>query len=445
MIQRLKNNWLILFVIVFLSAAYLQGVSEVPFHPDESTQLFMSADVEMFFENPSSLYWQPDNEQDLRQHYRELDAPLTRYVAGLGRQITHQSPLPADWDWSSTWGENQLAGALPDPGLLQTGRLSVAVFFPLSLFLLYKTAQKIGGPVMAWLSIFFFASNALILLHTRRVMAESLLVFTILLTLYIVTHLEKHRWLIAIPAALAFSSKQSAAALLLMGLIIVLWPGQEKEPFRSTNKLARVSSTAQYLLTGLIILFLLNPFLWAHPLQAGLSAWDTRQTLASNQITTIAEKNPEKILNSIPERTLGIVFQLFINPPAVEDVANYQEQTLESAAAYLNNPLNSLYRGIVWGGILLVLSIFGFFTALVEISHKKDTSRWKPLVFLLLASALQFLSLIFLFTLPFQRYVIPLVPFTSIWQAYGLSTILKSVQPADSNLPGISTKKNSPH
>ena len=168
MIKHLKKDWVILFAILFLTIVYLSGIPEVPFHPDESTQLFMSADIDLFFTDPSSLFWQPENEQDLRQHYRELDAPLTRYLVGIGRQITHQLPIPADWDWSASWEKNKVNGAVPEPGLLQIGRLSISIFFPFSLYFLFKIMQKISGSFAAWMSVFFFASNALILLHTRR-------------------------------------------------------------------------------------------------------------------------------------------------------------------------------------------------------------------------------------------------------------------------------------
>ena len=430
-IQTLKNNWLILLAISLLTIAYLVGIPEVPFHPDESTQLFMSADIELFFADPSSLFWRPQNEQDLRQHYRELDAPLTRYLAGIVRQITRHPPLPQDWNWSASWEENQSTGALPDAGLLLAGRLSAAIFFPLNLYFLYKIMQKVHSSLAAWLSIFFFASNALILLHTRRVMAEGVLTFTILLTLYAISHLKRHQWLIAIPTALAFSSKQSTASLIGLGMVAVFMLENENHEI-GLKKRAYLFRIAQYLSICLLVLFLLNPFLWKHPVRAGQAAWKARSTLTTSQITTIAEKNPEKILTSAPQRTLGILANLFITPPAVADVANYQEQTLESATVYLNNPLNNFFRGPVWGSIYLVLCLFGFITALMKWMRNDSGSKWL-LILLILATILQFLSLIFFVTIPFQRYVIPLVPYSCIWQAYGLSTLLLKMRSGADN------------
>lgn len=438
LIPYLKKNWLLFFVIAFLTIVYFVGIPEVPFHPDESTQLFMSADIEIFFTKPSALFWQPQNEQDLRQHYRMLDAPLTRYLAGIARQLTHQPPLPQDWDWSATWQENQSVGALPDPNLLLAGRLAVALFYPLNLFFLYKIMLTIHSPLAAWLSIFFFSSNALILLHTRRVMAEGALIFSILLTLYTITRLKAHRWVFAVPAALAFSSKQSTAPLIGLGLVaMLLLDIQDHKTRRRAHSI--FSNTVLYLLTCLLAVFLLNPFLWQHPLQAAQAAWQGRITFTANQITTIAEKNPEKILNSIPQRTLGTVANLFITPPAVSDVANYQQQISQSASVYLNDPLNNFFRGPVWGSMYLALSAFGAFAALAN--YFRDNLSSKSLIILfLLASLLQFLSLVLFVAIPFQRYVAPLIPYTCIWQAYGLATLLQNAQPGMKH-PGITGNK----
>ena len=118
---------MVILIILALTLAYLAGLAGVPFHPDESTQLFMSSDLNTLFSRPADLFWSTANEQDARQIYRELDAPLARYLIGVGRTIASLPALPVDWDWSKSWEENQTAGALPDARLLLVGRLSVAL------------------------------------------------------------------------------------------------------------------------------------------------------------------------------------------------------------------------------------------------------------------------------------------------------------------------------
>ena len=44
------------------------SVKLVPFHPDESTYLFMSSDFEALLQDPLSLVWEADKAGDPRQH-----------------------------------------------------------------------------------------------------------------------------------------------------------------------------------------------------------------------------------------------------------------------------------------------------------------------------------------------------------------------------------------
>jgi len=143
---RITPRTLILIaVITIASLIYLAGVSRVPFHPDESTYLYMSSDFETFYRQPSVVFWQPEPADELRQHYRLVDPPLLRSWIGFVRWLTGQPLLAADWDWSKFWQENQAAGALPSPGLLQTARLAVALLFPLTLIFMFLAGKQLGG------------------------------------------------------------------------------------------------------------------------------------------------------------------------------------------------------------------------------------------------------------------------------------------------------------
>ena len=99
----LSEKILLPVIILALSLAYLGGLASVPFHPDESTQIFMSADIDTLFSNPPDLFWSAAKTQDVRQTYHELDAPLARYLIGFGRKIAGLPALPVDWDWSKSW------------------------------------------------------------------------------------------------------------------------------------------------------------------------------------------------------------------------------------------------------------------------------------------------------------------------------------------------------
>lgn len=411
---------ILLTAIILFIIFYFAGVNSIPFHPDESTQIFMSGDFELFFKNPSNIFWKPEQEQDLRQLYRERDAPLTRYLIALSRLISHKSALQADWDWSKTWEENQAAGALPDENLLLITRLGVCWLFPLSLWLIYQTAKTVGSQLSAWCTVFVFGLNALILLHTRRAMAESVLVFSELLFFWLLVHEEKSPWLLAIPAALALNSKHSSGVLIFIGIVAILWSPQFLK--LDWQKLAK--QFFLYLVIFASITLILNPFLWSDPFQATLAAWNSRQDLLQRQVSTISALQPGIILSSLPERFLGLIANLFLTPPAIAEVTNYLVQTQSSEIVYLSNPLHFILRNFIGGGLLLSLTLAGLIFSIRSSFRSADPLISRRRIWLLNAAALiQFLSLGIFIPLPWQRYVMPLVPYICIYLGFTVDTL----------------------
>ncbi len=404
---------------LLVSAGYLLGVARVPFHPDESTQIYMSGDLELFLRDPLALAWTSQPDQPLRQNYRLLDAPLARTLIGLGRLAAGRPALPSDWNWSQSWEQNSQAGALPDARLLLVSRLSVALLFPFSLLLFYATARSLGGPPLAWLSTLLFAGNALVLLHTRRAMAEGPLLFTSVLTLWALVRWRKHLWLLGILAALAFNAKQTAAALALVGLIAIWWPSH-----RALHR--RFLDTLLYGLVFALVTALLNPFLWSHPLQAAREAIAARAYLVGDQTRFLGAASANQVLDSWLERLIGMISQLFIAPPAIADVGNYLQQTRASELAYLSNPLNALLRSFTGGSIIMLLTLYGYLLAGLGLRRAGREQR-RVLGILWLATLAQFAALLAALPIPFQRYYLPLVPFVCLWSGYAIITTTRAL------------------
>ena len=164
--------WAIWPLLAILTALALWDVASVPFHPDESTYLYMSSDFDLLLTDPLSLAWTPDQVGNWRTHLRIVDAPLVRYLLGLGRNLAGLPALPVDWSWMKSWEENQAAGALPSPQLLASGRLALALLLPFSLGMIYKIGSRLHGPLTGLLAALLLGSNALLLLHDRRAMAN---------------------------------------------------------------------------------------------------------------------------------------------------------------------------------------------------------------------------------------------------------------------------------
>ncbi|MBE0696574.1 MAG: phospholipid carrier-dependent glycosyltransferase [Anaerolineaceae bacterium] len=417
---------LLAFVLV-VSAAYLSGLASIPFHPDESTYIYTSADVEGFFRDPSSQFWKPENEGDPLQRYRELDAPLINYFIAGGRWFAGEMPLFTDWDWGKTWQANIQDGAMPSMHLLLASRASVAILLPLSLFFFFLTVYRISNEFTAWASVVLLASNALVLLHTRRAMAEGILLFTSILTLWSLVRIEKERWLISIPTTLAFCAKQLLAPLIPVGLAAVLWrvTGLHGSRWRPIMRQVLLFSMGVF-----ILLAFFHPFLWGQPLQAFKAAIQARQELSAAQIAD----RPEQVLNTPARKLVSMISCLYLTSPIFAETGNYQSETHSAETAYLANPLHTLFRSIPAGGILLILTLFGFFSGLIQ-AVKRGAAAQRRLILILAASIAQTLALYLLVPLPWQRYYLPLVPYSCLWIAYGIDQLRQAID------RGITTRR----
>lgn len=418
-IINLMKRILPLLVILLVSLAYGLGAASTPFHPDESTQIFMSSDLQRFFQQPSALFWQPEPLDDLRQHYRLLDAPLTRTLIGAGLWITHTAGLPADWDWSKTWDENTSAGALPAARTLTVSRLSVMWLFPFSLWLIFRSAQTLAGTAGGWAALLLTATNAFLLLHTRRAMAESSLLFGVALVSWSVFSHRKQPWVMGVAAALAFNAKQSAAPLALIGLIAVLWPD---------TGLSRRHKIRDVFIFGACftgITLLLNPFLWAHPVAAGQAALAARADLTARQVTEIGAQAPGTTSMPPLARLGALLAQLYFAPLAIADVGNYLANTQAASQAYLSNPLNTLLRNLAGGAVLLLLTLLGTIVAMRNLTRHPNRTT----ALLILAALFQTTFLILFFPIPWQRYYLPALPLFNLLAANIMNGIKKAPAP----------------
>lgn len=421
---RISPQILLLVVIILIaSLVYLTGVINVPFHPDEGTYIYMSSDFVSFFRQPSELFWQLDKSDELRQHYRLLDPPVLRNWIGFVRWVTRQPELLADWDWSKSWPENQAAGALPDANLLLISRLAVAILFPVTLVFLYLSGKRLGGDLTGWMTIALAATSALILLHTRRAMAESWLVTGVAFSLWAMIAWRKSPWLCAIPIALAFNAKYSAAPLLLVGILAILWNPREQAQTRR-GKFAQV---AAYLVIFGGITLLLNPFLWAHPFQALSAAITARSNFMAAQSIDFTGASSLYAPQTVWQSLTAMLAQLFFTPPAFSEVSNYVAQTQPAVDGYLSNPLNNFLRGPVGGGIQLGFFLLGLITSVrIIFTPLRFTSKRGPIL-ILAALTIESGFLLITTNVAFQRYYLVLLPMVILICGFGLASMIRFI------------------
>ncbi len=138
---------------------------------------------------------------------------------------------------------------------------------------------------------------------------------------------------------------------------------------------------------------------------------------------------PEQALNSPAKRLIGLIGGLYLTPPIFAETGNYSLETQAAETAYLKMPWNNLLRSIPAGGLLLLLSGYGWAAgagqAWRQRRQNQEGTRW--LTLLLISSLLQGLALLALVPLPFQRYYLPLAAHACLWSAYGVETLRQSL------------------
>jgi 4-amino-4-deoxy-L-arabinose transferase-like glycosyltransferase len=406
-------DWVAVGAILLLTVLYAATLADVPFHPDESTHIFMSRDISR---NPFQLAWDGVLPLDNDDRLRAIDAPLARTLIGVVRETLSVPSLESDWNWSLNWHENQSAGALPSTRQLLVSRSVMVLLLPISLWLLFLVFKKILPAIPALLSVTLLGLNPLFLLHGRRAMSESPLIFGIALFLWAVTREKRNPWLIGLNLAIAINAKHSALGLVPAALLALVYlpEGFSGMKMGSINILKAIS----VVFAGFL---LLNPFYWKQPISAIDAGLQARFTLAEDQREDHLED--EQILKkTIP----GLLMNIYYTPPQTEEVGNYLVESEESKERYLSNPIHNWGRDLVTGSILISLSFVGIVFAFWEFSRKSTGEMTNLLVFVLAAAGLGVFTILLV---PWQRYALALLPFTSCWIGFGLAPIFKSITP----------------
>jgi 4-amino-4-deoxy-L-arabinose transferase-like glycosyltransferase len=424
-----------------LFAGYcLWGAPGVPFHPDESTYLYMSRDFDLLFRqgDPAAVTWRAANQPQDVIRYRLLDGALAHYLPGLGRLLGgYTTALPRDWDWSASWAGNAALGALPDAGLLNAARWPAAALTALSLLPLYGIGARLGGMGTGLIAVLLYAFSGLALLHGRRAMAEAPLLFFSLAAVWLVLRWPRQPILAGALTALAVASKLTALSLLPVAGIALLWrqtsAASGQSGWRSRwDWRAGLRSLLLYVTTFVGIGWLLTPPLWSQPM-AGLAAMvSARGQLIAGQAGALGAAAPGQVLGSVGERLFAMLYHVFFAPPAFWDIPNYAAQTRAAELAYLAAPFQagwhttSLGNNLVAGGVILALTLAGVGFGVHELAAPRPTVPIQRNTFLiLLAWSATTLAGLLPINIAWQRYYLPLLPIVCLWAAYGLASVFR--------------------
>jgi len=430
MIDLFKKEWLFYLVFLLLSLFLFFGMDLVPFHPDESTQIYMSQDLFDIFKDPLSLSYKPGTELSNEMTYRAIDMPLTRYLIGLARLITGTPNLASDWNWALSWEQNKGAGAIPSSTLLTYARFSPTFLLAISLYLFYFSIRKILPKTSALISTLFLGLNPLILLHGRRAMSEPALLFGITLFFWAVSRDRIKPFVVGIALALAFNAKQTGIFLVPVGIIAVCTLPDEENHLK--DMLAR---SAGLLAVFLILTLLLNPYYWDSPFSALVAGYQSRSHLFNLQIADHLPGGTPNFFSLI----LNLISNLFILPPAVSEISKYLNPMAQQIQVYKNILPHIWGRGLIVGSLQLAIFLSGFY-----VMKKRYPSQTKPtqqnLMLLLMSSLIMAIGILLALPIPWQRYIVPLLPLVAFWFGCGSLPFIEVLQAVARNAkrrPGI--------
>lgn len=408
-----RIDWGALGVIVILSVLYAWTMKDIPFHPDESTHIYMSKDFVSLFSDPLVLSWEGDPLLSDEERIRAIDAPLAKYIIGGIRELFSIPVLAADWDWSLSWEENRSAGALPSKNQLISARAAITVFLPISLWLYYLAFKKVLPGITALVAVSLLGLNPLFLLHGRRAMSEGILMMGIALFLWTVTRERRNPWLIGLALGICINAKHSTLGLLPAAyLAVILLPGLPLDLKKAGVNILKTS------LVIILTFLLLNPFYWKDPLTALKTGVEARFNLAGEQQEDHLAQSG-KLKKTIP----GLVLNLYFSPVQTEEVGNYQSETQDTSDRYLSSPFHNLGRSILGGSILLTLTLAGIGRVFLKYTNNDPNERNR---FLVIAIGTLGICGFTIFLLPWQRYVMPLLPFIYGWIGAGLAPFLQA-------------------
>jgi len=389
------------------------GVGLVPFHGDESTQIYMTRDYAYQFiqRDFSKLTYtptpqaNPDPDFATQQELRLLNGTLPKTVMGFawhtaGYQL---ADINKQWLWGADWDWNLQNGHIPSDGLLNVTRGAMTALLMLAVPTVFILGWMLNGRVAAYSASLLFALSPVLLLNGRRAMMESALMLFSVLSVVAGAYLLRQRGirgalLLGGAAGLAVASKHTAImAVLPVFVAASLWTLAVlvKHPREGVRLLALLMFAG---LLSLAVFGLLNPAWWSQPLTVAGVVLDLRAKLLQNQaqfFPNYADWN---------ERLLAFWRNVFVQAPQYYEVNDWAGFIGEQIRVYEASWIKGVGGTDVYAIALAALSVLGLVGLLKHDPHTR-AARWTVFVWTLGAALL----VLALTTFEWQRYYIPAI------------------------------------
>ena len=332
-----------IILVLVVSFTYIRNLNTVEFHKDESHWIGTSYMFEAYVKGE---FW---SDAWSESHQTVTNPPVPRYLIGISRFIGgYRVPdLNRPWNYRRGVIFNERVGAMPSKDLLWWSRLPMAILAVASISIAFWFIKKIAGRLPGYLWVIFSIASPFLLLQTRRAMAESAILFFVMLAsvfCYLAIeqfiHAQKvigwkvwlYLGLSGICIGLAGESKMNGLSMLaavVLSVAAALWrradgPTQKFIHFVTLSSFVTIVTTATFWGT--------YPYLWP-------DLWDRSVYIYQNRVKEMSEQtiaHPVDQIDSL-ERRLTII-------PAriLEDYSPFPFQ----GARYINFFLTLLGLGI---------------------------------------------------------------------------------------------------
>jgi 4-amino-4-deoxy-L-arabinose transferase-like glycosyltransferase len=418
-----------IFLYLGLLVIYvLSGMETVPFHGDESTQIYMSRDyIYQFLDRDlSKIYYNPNPSIAAEQELRLLNGTLSKYLIGLAWHLRGFTPLNINeqWDWGADWNYNQTNGHAPSDDLLHISRIPSTILLAVSVVAIFVIGWQVGGLPTAYFASLYYALNPALLLNGRRAMMEgSFICFSLLTVLAGIWLLQRPSWrstlALGLAAGLALASKHTAlftVAAVFFACAVYIFT-RTIRTWRVVPVLIYLRYVLAALLAGIVFL-LLNPAWWNDPLGMPGIVLHLREALLARQTAAFGG------YANFGDQVAGFLRQSFVVLPQYFEVKGWENFIGDQIARYEA----SVWRGVSVGGTALgaviLCAIIGVGAwALLRGRKTRLAARWLVGVWALA----MLLTTLFLTPIEWQRYYVPIYPVVALLAGLGLSRMVQSV------------------
>jgi len=406
-------------VLLALTAYIFAGFTQVPFHGDESTLIWMSRDYGYIFQSGQldRVRYSADPVEPTEQHLRFITTSLVKYLVGFAWDLAGYTAddLNEQWDWGADYDWNMRDGHMPAREVLLIARAVSTTMLALGMGVVFALGWALDGRPAAYLASLFYSLHAVVLLNGRRAMFEgSMQAFCLLTLLAALWFLRSRGWLPALLAGLcgglAISAKQPAlfSVGITLGFCLLFLLSRSdlrKEPILYARWIAGSALVP-------LVFFALHPALWDAPFSRITEALSGRYWMLQFQLEYYGS------YHSLIERLAGFWRYVFVAQPQYFEAPGWDAYIGSEIALYQSLP----WRGLIIGGttlgaLLLALAALAGLVSLI----RARCERPPACALIAFWSAALMLTIFFVTPVGWQRYYMMAYPALGLLAAAGVT------------------------